>query len=316
MGDARRQLKRITVIGIAVLTGACATATTPKMTEVPLRMVGSYAVLPVHVAGSEPLLFILDTGAGGSVISPATRASLAIDPSQSRFDTIVGAGGKSQMESVPLAALTVGDFTVEDLRAVVIDLAKFQRDDGTQYAGILGQDFLKRFDVEIDLPGERLRLHDNAAGAPLQLAFDAGPPVRNQSDDIGWLKFDAMLDGHPVGALVDSGSPRTIINWHAARAAGLTETSDRVRKRERPTSGLGAGAAATYDLGANTLSLGGTNFGATAVRIADLPIFELIGTGDRPAMIAGLDLLRRCAMYIDYDQRTVRLCRTPTPPSP
>jgi predicted aspartyl protease len=284
------------------------------VTEVPLKMMGSYAVLPVSVAGSEPLLFILDTAAGGSVISPATRAALAIDESQARFDTIVGAGGRSEMESVPLAALRVGDFTVEDLRAVVIDLSKFQRSPSTPYAGILGQDFLKRFDVEIDLPAERLRLHRNTNQRP---SFDAGPPVRSLSEEVGWLVFDAMLEGRPVRALLDSGAPRTIVNWHAARAIGLSENSARVRKRDRPTGGLGAHEAATFDLDASALIVGSADFGPSPVRIADLDVFTALGMGEKRGMIAGVDLLRRCAIYVDYDARTVRMCRTPAPlPAP
>ncbi|HEX8281545.1 MAG TPA: retropepsin-like aspartic protease [Chthoniobacterales bacterium] len=281
------------------------------MTEVPLTMRGDYAVVPVSVAGAEtPLLFILDTGAGGSVVSPATRAMLPIDPSESRFDTIVGAGGKSEMESVPLASLRVGEFTVEGLRAVVIDLADFKRSADEPYAGILGQDFLKRFDVEIDLPANRMRLHRRGNGNAPQLGFNAGPPLRNvsTSEDIGWLAFDATVEGKPVRALLDSGAPRTIVNWDAARAAGLSETSERVRKRERPTGGLGPARAPTFDFDATDLTVGSVAFGATPLRIANLQVFDLIGMGGKPGMLAGLDLLRRCAIFISYEDRTVRMC--------
>jgi hypothetical protein len=42
--------------------------------------------------------------------------------------------------------------------------------------------------------------------------------------------------------------------------------------------------------------------------ISDLPVFQGLGFGERPAMLLGADLLRECRVFISYSQRRVHLC--------
>jgi predicted aspartyl protease len=279
-----------------------------EFAQAPLRIVGDYAILPVSIAGADSLLFILDTGAGGSVISPATRALLNPPDSSVRRDTIVGAGGKSLMESVALGTLSVGGYSVPDLRAVVIDLKRFQKNGGVTYAGILGQDFLRHFDVQFDLPNQRIRFFRLATSRPNERF---GHPIQNLSDDPSWLTFNVEVEGVTVRALLDTGAPRSILNWKAGQSLGLSKESNRVRKRANGTGGLGEAIAETHLIDAGSVRVGSTSFGPRELRIADLRVFELIGLGNAPSMLFGTDMLLRCAVHISYAAREIRFCAAP-----
>ena len=63
-------------VALAVLLGCARTTPAPQLiAEAPIDL-ARYAAVPVTVGSADSLWFILDTGAGGSVVSPATRALL------------------------------------------------------------------------------------------------------------------------------------------------------------------------------------------------------------------------------------------------
>jgi hypothetical protein len=97
------------------------------------------------------------------------------------------------------------------------------------------------------------------------------------------------------------------MNWHAARAAGVSGQ----RKPERvKTAGGATRDAVAYSLRRfNSIAIGDTRFHPGALAISDLPVFAPIGMDQAPAMIVGLDLLGDRRFLIDYPARRLLIER-------
>ena len=264
-------------------------------------------VVRVGVDGVDSLRFILDTAAESSAITRAVADRLDIDASRVRRMRVVGVAGTRIMTSVALRSLSVGGARIAGVRAIVLD-------DGAlgagAFDGLLGNDVLRRYDVEIDVPGGALRLH---APASLQASADRSAlialPMKPGRD--GFVAFDATLGGAPVHAILDTGTPVSLLNWRAAALAGVTPETSGVREGRGGTAGLDGVRATTHEYRFDGLAFGSARFPPGRLRIADLPLFRVAGVALEPAMLVGVDLLRGCAAILAYSTRTLHVCARP-----
>jgi predicted aspartyl protease len=282
-----------------------ATATASSTYEVPLWLENGRLVVPVQVDGLDSLRFILDTAAESSAVTRALAERLAVDPSRLRRMRVVGVGGTRVMTSVALRSLSVGGGAVAGVRAIVVEGSALGGDGG--FDGLLGNDVLRGYDVEIDVAGGRLRLH-GASGAGELPGGRSSTTLPMKAARSGFVAFDATLAGGAVHAILDTGAPVSLVNWRAAALAGVSPETRGLRERRSGTAGLDGVSLVTHEHWFDGLALGATRFPASVLRIADLPLFEVAGVAAEPAMLIGVDLLRACVMILSYSTRTVRLC--------
>ncbi|MGH9902323.1 MAG: retropepsin-like aspartic protease family protein, partial [Pyrinomonadaceae bacterium] len=188
--------------------------------EIPIRQAHTNHVLvPVTVQGVGTQ-FVLDTAAGMTFITPETRAKLGHgrgDDGESR--EVAGAGGSVAAETTIVRSLVVGPHERKDLQVVVLDFKALQERVGEDFGGILGMDFLKDFDVRLDLRAKSLRLHPHDAPAVADedgLRSLVKIPFRTFGS--GFIFFDAEVGGRPVTGVMDVGAGHSIVNWRAAHA--------------------------------------------------------------------------------------------------
>jgi predicted aspartyl protease len=113
--------------------------------------------LPVFVNGRGPFPFFLDTGASRTTLSFALARKLGIIAIGNRSGT--GAGGRIKMFSATVDSLAVGKASISDAAVSVGDfLSDFGSVIDTKFYGIIGNDFLSRFEVTIDYPHGSLDL--------------------------------------------------------------------------------------------------------------------------------------------------------------
>jgi len=122
-----------------------------------MQLFNTMTLVSVQVNGSPyHALFLLDTGANLTVLSPLYAGRLGIVvPDNARKKSIRAVGGAAL--SIPLmkvARLAVGDAAVENMDVGVYDAFPQSR----TIDGILGADFLNRFNVTLDRTNNRLRL--------------------------------------------------------------------------------------------------------------------------------------------------------------
>jgi predicted aspartyl protease len=113
---------------------------------------GSHLIgVPVHINGRGPFQFVLDTGAGNTVITPKLAESVDINaepvPGIAR-----GLGGDMQLKLAFLESIVVDSITISSPQVVVVDLSKVSPKGNLIENGILGFDFLRNLETHIDYP--------------------------------------------------------------------------------------------------------------------------------------------------------------------
>ncbi|HEX2189024.1 MAG TPA: alpha/beta fold hydrolase [Longimicrobiaceae bacterium] len=291
----------------AVPAAAAAPRSPVPYAEAPLTEDSGRILVPVRIAGRDSLVFILDTAAGGSVISPATRDLLGLDPAAGESVQVMGASGPTRLPRLALPPVTVGGETVEGMHAVVTDVARFRRSEGPPYAGVLGVDFLRAFDVEIDVPGRRLRLWRLREGAAPPAPPRAPATLANLASVPGFVAFDVAVGDTVARAILDSGAHLSTLNWRAAAGAGVTRATPGL-VASRAAGGISGDTIESHRWRFDEVGVEGLRFPPLEMRISDLPVFRAVGFGDRPAMLVGADLMRTCRVFISYSTRRVHLC--------
>ncbi len=126
-------------------TGA-PTATAGAGTEI--RFVpGKHILVDARINGSASVKLILDTGAAGTLISP--RALAAAGVSLSRGTRTARTRGVARDAEVEVTQVVVDSLEVGEARVERMVVASYEMD-MSDAEGLLGQDFLGRFNVTID----------------------------------------------------------------------------------------------------------------------------------------------------------------------
>ena len=110
--------------------------------------------VPVHINGKGPFDFVLDTGAGNTCITPELAAKVGLDP-KAVHGIARGVGGDVQLEMAAVEKLSIGDTEISHSQMVVLDLSKVSPKGKLIENGIIGYDFLSRFETVIDYPNKR-----------------------------------------------------------------------------------------------------------------------------------------------------------------
>jgi hypothetical protein len=105
---------------------------------------GSPIVVTMRINGLRTVRLVLDTGADATLIHPSALAAAGVDPSAGRPYRLEGVTGSAEGRQVMLESLEVGDARVAPL-AVIAYYIQLREGDG-----LLGRDFLDRFQVIVD----------------------------------------------------------------------------------------------------------------------------------------------------------------------
>jgi predicted aspartyl protease len=115
--------------------------------------------IPVHINRNGPYTFVLDTGAGGTVMDPALARKINLDVQP--VDGIArGLGGDVQLEMAKASSMSIGSAKITDNQFVVIDSRKVSPKGKLIENGIVGYDFLKNFEIVIDYPSKQISFID------------------------------------------------------------------------------------------------------------------------------------------------------------
>jgi clan AA aspartic protease (TIGR02281 family) len=105
-----------------------------------------------RVNGSAVVSLMIDTGAAITAIHASVLRALGVNLREAPIVSVYGVGGTSQARAVVLDRLEVGGATVAPLRIVVLSTA-------LPGQGVIGQDFLSHFSVNMDNQSGTLTLN-------------------------------------------------------------------------------------------------------------------------------------------------------------
>jgi hypothetical protein len=265
--------------------------------EIPFRLADDHIYVPVRVNQSEPLSFVLDTGASTSVVGLARTEELRLKQGFWKWK----AGGWSGW--VPARFLSGVSFDLAGHKyspSLLISLP-LPDDWWNPLDGVLGYDLFKRYVVEIDFPARKIRLyarkgyHYTGSGTALPMKLRRGYPL-----------VEATVTG-ANGQLIrgqfeiDSGSGDVVaLAEPLVRTNKLTETGGRVF---RTVSWNIAGQFPTLYGHVPKFQWGPYTFEQPTARFMLHPMVADKGQ----AGIIGTGLLERFKVIFDYSRRRVIL---------
>jgi predicted aspartyl protease len=267
----------------------------PSSTTVKFRLAGGaqpLILLPVSVNDQGPFDFILDTGAGTSLL--ATELAKKLDVQIISAKEGQSAGGKVSVSLAKVNSLAAGDMRLEDVDVGIVDLAQIGRTIGAKIDGDLGYNFLKDFRLTIDYQRSEIRFEDPNRVENFGRGARTEVPIRLATAAKPLILVDVHVNGRgPFQFAIDTGTSTTAITPALAGQLALASTP----------IGAGTTAGAQVDVHAATVKsfqLGGASIDNMAVVVASF--FEMLSSavGAKLDGIVGYNFLRNYKVAIDY----------------
>ena len=258
---------------------------------VPFALVGGAQPLltvPVAVDGRGPYIFVVDTGAGPTLLAPGLARELGVEAAATKEGH--GLAHRATVRLARVRSLRLGSEERAGFEVVVAeDVDRIAAAVGGRLDGVLGHSFLGRYAVTVDYPAGTLRLDESAATEPDDLVL----PFRLAAPTKPLLVVDAELDGRgPFALAVDTGASTTLLDAATAQRLGIATV---------PIPAVtGAGGTAETRAGTlRSLKLGAVEQRDLAVVVAPLAALNA-ALGTRLDGIVGYNFLRRYRVTIDY----------------
>ncbi|MEY2601915.1 MAG: hypothetical protein QOJ36_1234 [Verrucomicrobiota bacterium] len=274
----------------------------PSSAKVKFRLAGGaqpLILLPIHVNDHGPFDFILDTGAGTSLLTPELAKQLNVKIVGSKEGQ--SAGGKVAVSLAKADSLSVGEARIDGVDLGIVDLAHVGKTIGAKIDGDLGYNFLKHFRVTIDYRDSEIHFDDPKRVEAFGRAAKTAVPIRLASPAKPLLLIDVRLnDRGPFQFAIDTGTSTTAITPQLANELGISS----------PPVGTGTTAGAQVDVRAGNIEsfqLGGARIDNMTIVVADF--FEMLSAaiGAKLDGIVGYNFIRNYKVAIDYPGETLTL---------
>jgi predicted aspartyl protease len=276
--------------------------------ELPVEMTGARAILPARINGA-PARMIVDTGSGVTSLFFSGAARLGLSPARVDSVKVFGVGGEGGVGAVNVR-FEMGGMSAPKYEMLVTGQHPGDAD------GLMGASFLLQSDVEFDLPEGKIRFFRPKGCKGDQVVYWRQPyavaPMLESAGNTQILT-PVQVNGVTLRALLDTGTPRSVLTTAGAARAGVTRSSPGVSAAG--TSGGIGRAEVTTSVG--TFQTFG--FGEETIRNARLMIADLFHadvethTGSRfateaihaPDMLLGIDFFRSHRIYVATSQRRI-----------
>jgi predicted aspartyl protease len=288
-----------------------------EMTQAPQGL-----VIPVSIEGI-PKSMIVDTGAPLSTIDPRVAKDLQLVTHSIRQGAAFTAQGQQFTGLAVIRKLQIGNMHARDLKFLIYPARLSESSD---IAGLLGADFLRHYDIDLDFGAHKLNLfsQNHCPGKVIYWPADSVAVVPMHVINTGHIVVPVTLDGSAFSAVFDTGAFGTILTLEAAESYfGLKPGSP-----ETPIASAASAGAPFYKHVFRELSLEGIAIKNPTIFIrTDLMkhgMSQWTETGTRLSsagessgaadMILGMNELRHLHIFVSYKEQ--RLYVTAASPAP
>jgi hypothetical protein len=254
--------------------------------DIPFEFIGNHLFIMVTVGGLERL-WVLDTGAGMSVLNMAFAKELGLELEGELKGQ--GAGGTVHASLTTLPPYSLKGIQFKEQMVAVIDMEELVRRIGLDIVGILGFDFLSRFVTKVDYSNELVSFYE-----PGKFEYTGHGQVLDIHISHSQFGVQATLDGTHTG------------NWLFDLGAGTTHLDGRYARREGYADqagvlGMGHGAGNEYQL--KQVECDSMQFAGFTVHEPEISFSyggtDTTFTADRIGVL-GNSLFRNFVLYCDY----------------
>ncbi|MHB8285643.1 MAG: aspartyl protease family protein [Caulobacteraceae bacterium] len=282
------------VCGVLLISQpARAACTLGEIAELPVTMVGMQPLVPSKINGAE-VMFVADSGAFFSTISPANAERLHLSTALLHGFRLSGVGG-----TVDAYVTTVKTFGLAKVDIHGVDFVVGGSEVSTSAIGLLGQNVLRLADVEYDLSNGAIRLFKPKGCDHADMAYwDKGNP--HSMIPIDWgdelhphTIGTAMLNGKRIRVMFDTGAEASVLSLRGARLGGIRTDGPGV-KPAGYSGGVGLRPVQTWLAPVASFQLGDEEIKNSQLRIGDI--------GDSADMLIGADFFLSHRVYVANEQ--------------
>ena len=281
-----------------------------RATELPLSYAHHHLETTALLNGKPANLFV-DTGAEETVLVAAAASRLSL-PLVSA-GTATGIGGRTSRYIFVAKTFQIG--TLHGKR-FTLAASGSAFDPKSKIDGLLGVDFLAAYDLDLDLKEHKALLFAKIAGCSQPAAALTGqlygvPMIRSSNPNDHRAFISVGIGAKQMVALVDSGSPGTVIFRDSARRLGL-DIASLPGDRRFKLSGVGPGRPDAVRHVLAPLSVGDLTISNLPAAIVDQHSF------DDADMLLGLDFLSHVHVWYGFSSHTLVMQYPPlaSPPAP
>jgi tetratricopeptide (TPR) repeat protein/predicted aspartyl protease len=309
--SVRRVAAAASTIAASTIAALIIAATTAGVAHAGECQMSRYAEMPVTMNATRPLLagsingisgqFDADSGSFFSMLSHETaeRLKLRVEPLPGNLQ-VRGASGVADVGMTHVKELTINGFGT----AHNVDFLVGGNSFAAGLLGALGQNVIGHADTEYDLANGVIRLfHTRDCGKAMLAYWHGTSPVSivqiheitpAQANIVG----EAMINGAKINVLFDSGAARSVLDFRAARRAGIKLDGPEVRPGGA-WQGINGKSFDTWITHFDSLDVGGELIRNARLRIADI---ELTGGAD---MLLGADFFLSHRIFVSASTRRV-----------
>ena len=253
----------------------------------------------VYINGAGPYRFLVDTGAERTLLAAEIAAQLNL-PQGARVIVQGIVRGEPGM-LVEVGNLRMGSLLCPTLEVPVLPRAMLGVD------GYLGLDVLDRHRVILDFAARTLSV-TKRQGFFAAMFEGADEAIVRTLGTSGRLRAsNCIVDGVRAAAFVDTGAEVSVSN--AALYAALQQRGAVRQLIGGPVqlAGVTGGTVTGLAIDVDHIVLGELNLTYTPLVVAPLEVFDIWGLGGQPALLFGMDCLRRFRrVSIDYGRKELR----------
>lgn len=252
----------------------------------------------VEINGSGPYHFMVDSGAERSVIAEDLVTRLRL-PTQG--DVIVeGLTGAEPSHLVLIAQLALASLVCPHLEVPTLPRSALEAD------GYLGLDVIDKHRLIMNF-GARTLTITRPQGFFSSLWSRRDEVLVHTIGDSGRLRSsDCYVDGVHAAAFIDTGAAVSVANsllYHELRRGSSRKPS----VGDMRLSGVTGGGMDAFIIGVREIVLGDLTLSYCPLAVADLQVFKTWGLVGQPALLLGINALRRLAsVSIDYGRKELR----------
>lgn len=164
---------------------------------------------------------LIDTGGQYSTVSPRVASRLNLPVAADKSVTFGGVGGTMFTSVATVHRYQLGASQGRKILLPVLGLSTQKLPDGHELGGIIGNDILRYYDIDMDLPAQQVFLI-NTMGCRSVVPW-GGPlhPVSFGMAGDGAPVVPLTLDGKTLTAIVDTGAGLSTMSSYLFRASGF-----------------------------------------------------------------------------------------------
>ncbi|WP_332875969.1 aspartyl protease family protein [Massilia sp. S19_KUP03_FR1] len=260
-----------------------------------------------HAAGSaaptvdgeingRPVRMLLDTGSDATLVLRAEADNQGLNPERTSRQ-VQGVGGRTSLFLVKVKDFAIGGAHAKNMRFPVVDSLE-----NSGMAGIVGDDFLLQYDLELDFSDKRIKLFRADHCQDKALAYwdkDASSVPMKFSRGSTKPLVQVHVNGVALWALIDSGSDSTVIDLDVARKLGFSTEAPGV-VADGTARGIGSETRTVWHQTFDSFAIGDEVIQHPRIGVMDSPA-DYIGRKEHQ-VILGRDFLQSHHVLLSQSQ--------------